>query len=346
MKYLKKISLLLIFLFMMSGCIKYRTVTTINKDKSVNFSIDYLLSEDLEININDMIEGNEFNGRNIKISELKEEGYIGIRANKTYDNINDISSEKDTQIIISDYLNEDFDDSILFKVKKGFFKNIYSANFLFNVDSEDASTEGLSNEDVLDEDITSDIVTINGENDSDAMNDMMTLGNEMELSYKVILPSKPISHNSKIVSDDGKVLSWNFTTDESSTIEYSFSMLNIKNILILGGSIIGGIVLIIIIISVVNNKRTNQVGKITGNPIHRDFDPSIADKIEENISMVNTEYTLPEETATINAINESKEITKQNVFLPNNMVQEEIELIPNDKPKLDIPNMEDINSDK
>lgn len=341
MKYFKKISVLLIFLFMMSGCIKYRTVTTINKDKSVNFSIDYLLAEELEMNINDMLDGNEFDGRNIKVSELKEEGYIGIRANKTYDNIDDISSEKDTQIIISDYLNVDFDDSVIFKVKKGFFKNTYSANFLFDFNSEDASTEGLSNED-----ITSDIVSINGENGDDAMNDMMTLGNEMELSYKVILPSKPISHNSKIISEDGKTLTWNFTTDESSTIEYSFSMLNIKNILILGGSFVGFIILIIIIISIVNNNGTNKVGKITGNPIHRDFDPSIADKIGENISMGNTEYTLPEETVAVNAINEPKEMTKSNVFLPNNMVQEEIDLVPNNKPKLDVPNMEDINSDK
>jgi len=336
---------------MMSGCIKYRTVTTINKDKSVNFSIDYLLSEELEMNINDMLEGNEFDGRGIKISELKEEGYVGIRANKTYDNINNISSEEDKQVIISDYLNEDFDDSVIFKVEKGFLKNTYTANFIFNFDSEDNPTNDLSNEgdstltteDVLQDDITSDIVTIDGENGSDAMNDMMTLGSEMELSYKVILPSKPISHNSKTVSEDGKTLTWNFTTDESSTIEYSFAMFNIKNILIIGGASIGAIILIIIIISLINNKGTNQVGKITGNPIHRDFDPSIADKIGENI---NTEYTLPEETVTVNETIEPKEMPKQNVFLPNNMVQEEIDLVPNNKPKLDVPNMEDINSDK
>ncbi len=124
-----KIILVILFIFIFSGCYREESIMTINKDKSIDFEIKVLVEDDF----NDSIYVNNSEGyelRKIKIQSINEYGHKGYKLTKHYDNIDEISSEKDIRVEITKYVDPDFDDSILFKVKKGYLRNTYTASFL------------------------------------------------------------------------------------------------------------------------------------------------------------------------------------------------------------------------
>ena len=135
----------------MTGCVKYKNTMTINNDKSMIFEGSYLISDKL-LETSDSTtffpEENKkaLEERGVTISDKKENGYTGISLSKKYDNIDKISNESGKEVIISDYLNKDFDDSVLFKIEKGFFKNKYTAIFKYdsNVNPENSGDMSTS----------------------------------------------------------------------------------------------------------------------------------------------------------------------------------------------------------
>ncbi len=137
MKNLKKVIGVLLILTTMTGCVKYKNTMTINNDKSMVFEGSYLISDKLLESADSSTFFTEENKkaleeRGVTVEDKKENGYTGISVSKKYDNIDKISNDTGKEVTISDYFKEDFDDSVLFKVEKGFLKNKYTANFKYD----------------------------------------------------------------------------------------------------------------------------------------------------------------------------------------------------------------------
>ena len=336
----------------MTGCVKYKNTMTINNDKSMIFEGSYLISDKLLETSDSTTFFSEENKkaleeRGVKVSEKKENNYTGIAVSKKYDNIDKISNKNGKEVTISDYFKEDFDDSVLFKVEKGFLKNKYTANFKYdsNVgpgDSGDTSTSQALTENDKKLAVTDDLTTTTpstGEEattpstgddtttpddgtttpttpttpdttepgDSGFDSDIMGLAGEMEFNYVVNLPEKALTNNATNVSNDGKTLTWSLMQSQISNIEFSFELKNMTNYYILYGGIAAAlIIVIIIIISLIKKgKKGKEVVPAQNEPIHADYDPSIAQAVP-NPAIVNGNVT-PEmqvETAQTSVVNE------------------------------------------
>ena len=337
MKNLKKVIGVLLILTTMTGCVKYKNTMTINNDKSMIFEGSYLISDKLLETSDSTTFFSEENKkaleeRGVKVSEKKENNYTGIAVSKKYDNIDKISNKNGKEVTISDYFKEDFDDSILFKVEKGFLKNKYTANFKYdsNVgtgDGGDTSTSQALTENDKKLAVTDDLTTTTpstGEEattpstgdetttpddgtttpttpttpdttepgDSGFDSDIMGLAGEMEFNYVVNLPEKALTNNATNVSNDGKTLTWSLMQSQISNIEFSFELKNMTNYYILYGGIAAAlIIVIIIIISLIKKgKKGKEVVPAQNEPIHADYDPSIAQAVP-NPAIVNGNVT-------------------------------------------------------
>lgn len=352
MKNLKKVIGVLLILTTMTGCVKYKNTMTINNDKSMIFEGSYLISDKLLETSDSTTFFSEENKkaleeRGVKVSEKKENNYTGIAVSKKYDNIDKISNENGKEVTISDYFKEDFDDSVLFKVEKGFLKNKYTANFKYdsNVgpgDSGDTSTSQALTENDKKLAVTDDLTTTTpstGEEattpstgddtttpddgtttpttpttpdttepgDSGFDSDIMGLAGEMEFNYVVNLPEKTLTNNATNVSNDGKTLTWSLMQSQISNIEFSFELKNMTNYYILYGGIAAAVIIVIIIIIslIKKGKKGKEVVPAQNEPIHADYDPSIAQAVP-NPAIVNGNVT-PEmqvETAQTSVVNE------------------------------------------
>lgn len=352
MKNLKKVIGVLLILTTMTGCVKYKNTMTINNDKSMIFEGSYLISDKLLETSDSTTFFSEENKkaleeRGVKVSEKKENNYTGIAVSKKYDNIDKISNENGKEVTISDYFKEDFDDSVLFKVEKGFLKNKYTANFKYdsNVgtgDGGDTSTSQALTENDKKLAVTDDLTTTTpstGEEattpstgddtttpddgtttpttpttpeatepgDSDFDSDIMGLAGEMEFNYVVNLPEKALTNNATNVSNDGKTLTWSLMQSQISNIEFSFELKNMTNYYILYGGIAAAVIIVIIIIIslVKKGKKGKEVVPAQNEPIHADYDPSIAQAVP-NPAIVNGNVTpeMPVETAQTSVVNE------------------------------------------
>lgn len=352
MKNLKKVIGVLLILTTMTGCVKYKNTMTINNDKSMVFEGSYLISDKLLESADSKTFFTEENKkaleeRGVTVGEKKENGYTGISVSKKYDNIDKISNDTGKDVTISDYFKEDFDDSVLFKVEKGFLKNKYTANFKYdsNVgpgDSGDTSTSQALTENDKKLAVTDDLTTTTpstGEEattpstgddtttpddgtttpttpttpdttepgDSGFDSDIMGLAGEMEFNYVVNLPEKALTNNATNVSNDGKTLTWSLMQSQISNIEFSFELKNMTNYYILYGGIAAAVIIVIIIIIslIKKGKKGKEVVPAQNEPIHADYDPSIAQAVP-NPAIVNGNVT-PEmqvETAQTSVVNE------------------------------------------
>ena len=337
MKNLKKVIGVLLILTTMTGCVKYKNTMTINNDKSMIFEGSYLISDKLLETSDSTTFFSEENKkaleeRGVKVSEKKENNYTGIAVSKKYDNIDKISNENGKEVTISDYFKEDFDDSVLFKVEKGFLKNKYTANFKYdsNVgtgDGGDTSTSQALTENDKKLAVTDDLTTTTpstGEEattpstgddtttpddgtttpttpttpdttepgDSGFDSDIMGLAGEMEFNYVVNLPEKALTNNATNVSNDGKTLTWSLMQSQISNIEFSFELKNMTNYYILYGGITAAVIIVIIIIIslIKKGKKGKEVVPAQNEPIHADYDPSIAQAVP-NPAIVNGNVT-------------------------------------------------------
>lgn len=326
MKKIKIVLLSLCVLVMVSGCAKINTTMTINKDKSMNIDFTEMLVNSIYDSKTFATTKEEYTKRGFTVTDATTDGYTGIKVSKSYKNIDSVSTSEGKEVTISDYLNDDFDDSVLFKVEKGFFKNKYTAVFKYSVSSEnmddytdeegtatengttdgptgttDGTTSGTTSATGMTALTTDDNTTLttNLEEGTDnktttGTTDETTTGttddmdlsqitealSQMEVTYVAVLPVKADSNNASTVSEDGKTLTWKVdmtSTDKTAAINYSFSLLNMTNIYIAGGTGIALILVIVIIIIVMSKKKKNKEEVIPSDtPIHTDYDPSIS----------------------------------------------------------------------
>lgn len=301
MKNIKKVIAMLLILTTLTGCIKSKTEMTINKDKSMVFETSYLISDKMleysQQTTDDVFTQEQLDylkKRNLTYEKKSDNGYTGYVLKKVYDNIDNISNDIGKEVELSDYLNEDFDDSVFFKVEKGFLKNKYTASFKYNLEYNDFNdlsynTQSNNNElamgtgfgetttpnTTIDNTTTPSNGTLttpdNGTNDNtttiigdDSNNitstdepdygELTKLASEMEISYAVNLPEKAISNNATESQNDGKKLVWKLSPDSENKIEYVFEVKNMTNYYILYGGIAAGVIIVALIIIMIIKK--------------------------------------------------------------------------------------------
>lgn len=268
---------LLLFIVPMTGCVKYNATMDIKVDKSMDFSIIYALDtsvfDDEEVLKEDELKNVEDNG--FKVTEYTDGTLKGFTLFKNFSNIDEISSTDKVEYSLGNIFEDSTEKTKMFKIEKGFLKNKYTAILKF--DSEDSSLnspnpeedESYDEEDSSDEDLVFEEDYNENENLEDEADEEDEESNmdfssmmDFDLSFTVKLPNESLSNNASKVSDDGKTLEWELTTDEASSIEFSFELENKSAKLILIG---GGVVLLIVIISVVlivlKKSKKNKNGK-------------------------------------------------------------------------------------
>ena len=191
---MKKIKYLIValFLILLTGCSSYDMSMSINKNKSMDLSINIVSTSKEEISkyvdsLKEKYESNDF-----KVEEFTRDNNYGIRITKHYDNIDNNSFAERTDKFDLLYLyNNDYDKSIetkIFNVDKGFASNRYAANFFVDLTNKDTD---LSN---------------------------------TKVTFTVNLPKGSVSNNASSVSEDGNTLTWNITNNGRTDIEFVFEL--------------------------------------------------------------------------------------------------------------------------
>lgn len=191
---MKKIKYLIValFLILLTGCSSYDMSMSINKNKSMDLSINIVSTSKEEISkyVDSLKEKYEVN--DFKVEEFTRDNNYGIRITKHYDNIDNNSFAERTDKFDLLYLyNNDYDKSIetkIFNVDKGFASNRYAANFFVDLTNKDTD---LSN---------------------------------TEVTFVVYLPKGNVSNNASSVSEDGNTLTWNITNNGRTDIEFVFEL--------------------------------------------------------------------------------------------------------------------------
>lgn len=312
-----KYVILICSFMLLSGCVKSNTTMVINKDKSMSLSSKILISDKINDDKNKLIikdEKDKLQKKGITIENVESsDGYSGFSVTKKYDDIDKISSEEYKEINISNFLSDDFDDSVLFQVKKGMFKNVYTANYKFEVDED--SFNNIDDNTNGDETVIEDpnIIVDDTNTATNSSTDLIKLTSEMEFKYIVKLPYKALESNSTIKSDNDKTLEWNLNSNSTIMINYSFELYNMNNIYMAVGICIGCIVLLIILTIIKNKIVQKKRDKISSRPILKEYDPSIEDELfNNNTKIKSTNNALIENSNVNGSVNNKEEIKINN----------------------------------
>ena len=87
--------------------------------------------------------------------------------------------------------------------------------------------------------------------------DLSMFTSNMDLTFTVNLPNKPINSNATTTENDGKKLEWNLMNQNLQNIEFEFELYNMSNIYLTAG-IIGVLIIIIIVIIIMSKKKPNS----------------------------------------------------------------------------------------
>lgn len=324
-----KYIILLSLTILLTGCVKLNTSMTINKDKSMSLTSEVLISDKLLDKESRLIikdEKDKLQKKNMTVEEIKDSnGYSGFSVTKKYGNIDKNSKEEYKEIIISNFFDDKFDDSVLFQVKKGLFKNVYTANYKFEVDNDDFVEENNSNETVIDDTTNTPTVengttnVIDNTNNVDGTNnntekdisdnaDLIKLASEVKFKFSVNLPYKVLESNATKKSDDGKKLEWDLNSNDAVKINYSFELYNMNNIYMAIGISIGAIILLIVLIIIKNKIVQKKREKISSRPILREYDPSIEDELLEKTNVNDDESSISSVSVKSNVNTESERV--------------------------------------
>ena len=324
-----KYIILLSLTILLTGCVKSNTSMTINKDKSMSLTSEVLISDKLLDKESRLIikdEKDKLQKKNMTVEEIKDSnGYSGFIVTKKYGNIDKNSKEEYKEIIISNFYDDKFDDSVLFQVKKGLFKNVYTANYKFEVDNDDFVEENNSNETVIDDTTNTPTVengttnVIDNTNNVDGTNnntekdisdnaDLIKLASDVKFKFSVNLPYKVLESNATKKSDDGKKLEWDLNSNDAVKINYSFELYNMNNIYMAIGISIGAMILLIVLIIIKNKIVQKKREKISSRPILREYDPSIEDELLEKTNVNDDESSISSVSVKSNVNTESERV--------------------------------------
>ena len=330
MKKVERLILVLVCVLLLSGCVKMHTTMTINSDKSMVYENEVLFSSA----IGDMSQAStnetavaEYKSRGFSVEEIKDkDGYTGLKLSKSFKNIDELSEGNGTAVDIGEFYSKEFNDKKVFQLEKGFFKNKYTANFIYKVESTSTDDENEISDDEyssiseLDDEAGASekveetngtdepVLTIGAEEEgNDTLGDLSELTKlmtEAEFTYVVNLPVAATSNNATEVTNDGKTLTWKLSSSSNNEIKYSFELLNMTNIMIVCG---GGILLILIVVIAItvaskskNKKEENNFTPTIVNDNNVGEAPLGVDNIAGSEEVNNSIETVNSETSAVN----------------------------------------------
>lgn len=253
-KNIKLTALLTLLVISLTGCVKFNSTMEIKKDKSMDYKIIYAFDKSLfgDQEILTSNDKKELENKGFTVSNYVDGNMKGFKVSKNIKSIDDVSSTNNATYDLSGLLDSNKSESKVFKVKKGFLKNTYTASFKFDSSDSDLNNS-TSNDTTIDNDFTTDDNNTTADSDFDFSN----INTNMDLSFNVKLPYKAISSNATTKKNDDKELSWNLSSTGEDKIEFSFALYNMTNIYICGGVIV--LLIIIVIVSILNKSRKNKV---------------------------------------------------------------------------------------
>ena len=280
MKKNKFILMLCVLTFMLTGCVKYNANMNINKDKSMDFSIIYALDtslfEDQELLSDE--DKQKLDSQGFTITDYSEGTMKGYTLTKKISNIDYVSTTSNASYDLSGLLDSNATNSYIFKVTKGLLKNTYTANFTFDASESDINSDSTDTTDDLNDLFSNDEEeeTILSEEKQEETNqektnqeetnsngnidfsdmDLSSLTSNLDLSFNVNLPYSAKSNNATNTSDNNKKLSWNLSSTEISTIEFTFELYNMTNVYIGIGLLVTLIAAIVVLI--VSKKKNSS----------------------------------------------------------------------------------------
>lgn len=272
MKKLRSVVVLLVVTLLLTGCVKYNVNMEIRKDKSMNFEMIYAMNESLleGKDVFDEKELKEVKDKGFKVEKYNKDNMKGFTISKEIKNIDSVSSTDAKEYSLSAITKKG--DAKLFKVKKGLFKNKYTANLKFDSSDSKMSNGNSTSQfreteedddnlliDTKDDDLDLDLDSDDSDFDLDTDDyDYSSMMSNMDMSINVKLPYKALSNNATEVTNDGKDLKWNLTTSGSQSIDFEFELYNMTTIYIciaLGAILLIGIIVLIVVLVTKGKKK-------------------------------------------------------------------------------------------
>lgn len=261
MERIRRFLLILVAIVFLSGCVNSSITTKINNDKSMNLEVELLTKDEYKNTLSATVTSDDLELRGFKITTHKNGDYSGFKITRTFKNIDELCNANKDTVDIADILEPTFDFTKLFNKTSSFFKDTYTANIVFtgsklqkyNVSTTEEETE------------------------------------ETELKYNLVVPSKVGSNNANDVSSDKKYLTWKLSTKDTTKINYSFDVINMTHIIIVGVGALVAIILIIVMIIVLKKKKATKATLI-----YKEYDPSIEGELNKN-EVIEGEATKVEE---------------------------------------------------
>lgn len=316
-KNIKLTALLTLLVISLTGCVKFNSTIEIKKDKSMDYKIIYAFDKSLfgDQEILTSNDKKELENKGFTVSNYVDGNMKGFKVSKNIKNIDDVSSTNDATYDLSGLLDSNKSESKVFKVKKGFLKNTYTASFKFDSSDSDLNNS-TSNDTTIDNDFTID----DNDTTTDSDFDFSNINTNMDLSFNVKLPYKAISSNATTKKNDDKELSWNLSSTGEDKIEFSFALYNMTNIYICGGVIV--LLIIIVIVSILNKGKKNKVSNkdATNDKQTTTFNSSVETPImsnnvtsqsSENINKVEAFYQQPDKKSNIADMYSNQSIQEQ-----------------------------------
>lgn len=254
MKKYYKLFFVFVMMFLLTGCMKANINMTINKDKSMTLGVIYAISDELAKESTDSTdfkeESDNLKKNGFTVTGYKKDGFTGIEANKTFKNIDEISSDKDTNFDLNALMEKNKDaKNNGFKVKKGLFKNHYYATMKVDTSGTTGGTNGRQFREADESD--------SDESDLDQFGDLdySSMMSGMDLSFVVNVPYKAINSNATSTENDGKTLKWDLTKVKED-LTFEFALYNMRNIFIAGG--VALVIVLLIVTSIITKGKSSK----------------------------------------------------------------------------------------
>ena len=286
MKKIKYLLLLCLATILVTGCVKYNATMTINKDKSMDFTIVYAFDKSLMGESGSLKEEqfDDLKNDGYKVEKYSEGNYEGFKITKKINSIDEVSTDKDVEFNLSDMMEDNENNKYMFKVVKDGDKDTYYAKFKFDSSSNGTSTDDEEDEDLPDEEDISitttgeDDLEVTGSDDSDI--DMSAFTNSMDLKFEVNLPNAPISSNATTKENGDKKLTWKLNYGGTQSIEFAFNIdpSESSNILLYVGIAVAVLVLLLVIFLLTRKKGKKE---IVGNENQVEIKNDVKESIEE-----------------------------------------------------------------
>lgn len=259
MKKIIKLSILTLLILISTGCVKANIELDIKKDKSMNFTIieayDKSLMESGNSEITEDKEKYEkYEDSGFYVQDYKDGNMVGYTISRQFENIDLISTEGE---VIYELDIEKMSDSSknMFSIKKGFFKNVYTAKMVFS-GADDMTSDNQENSNDENSDIEEE-TTIDGENPFGEDFNYSSMLSALDVKFSVKLPYKAISSNATIVENDNKSLTWEvLKPTNNQTIDFEFALYNMTNIYLVGAGVL--ILIVLFVVAIINSNKSNN----------------------------------------------------------------------------------------